>query len=82
MVEERASRNPWLTAFVDADPAAHAAEQAFWRDVTGYEVSPARGERGEFVTLATAERMTRVERCCPDGAAVLRDFAARLRGGS
>jgi isopentenyldiphosphate isomerase len=37
---------------------------------------------GEFVPLAIAERMTREERCCPDGAAVLRDYAARLRGGS
>jgi hypothetical protein len=41
----------WLTAFVDADSAAHVAELAFWRDVTGYEVSPSRGEHDEFVTL-------------------------------
>jgi isopentenyldiphosphate isomerase len=37
---------------------------------------------GEFVRLAIAERMTQDARCCPDGAAVLRDYAGRLRGGS
>ncbi len=46
---------PWLTAFVDVESAAHAAEQAFWRDVTGYQVSPARGEHDEFVTLVPPE---------------------------
>ena len=42
---------PWLTAFVDVEAAAHAAEQAFWRGVTGYAVSPVRGEHDEFVTM-------------------------------
>ncbi len=42
---------PWLTAFVDVEASAHPAEQAFWRDVTGYAVSSARGEHGQFVTL-------------------------------
>ena len=39
---------------------------------------------GEFVALARALELTRQERCCPDGAAVLRDYAGRLAapGGS
>jgi hypothetical protein len=41
----------WLTAFVDLAPADHDAGVAFWRAVTGYAVSPARGEHGQFATL-------------------------------
>ncbi len=37
---------------------------------------------GKFVGLACAERLAGEERCCPDGAAVLRQYGARLRGGS
>lgn len=41
----------WVTAFLDLAPESHAAGLAFWRDVSGWEVSPARGDHGEFVTL-------------------------------
>lgn len=37
---------------------------------------------GGFVAPAEAERVAREERCCPDGAAVLRDYDAALRDGS
>jgi len=37
---------------------------------------------GKFVALECAERLTRETRCCPDGAAVLRDYGSRLRDGS
>ena len=50
----------WLTAFLDvsADPAA---DEAFWRAVTGAGVSTRRGGRGEFASLVP-----------PDGDAYLR----------
>lgn len=41
----------WVTAFLDLAPENHAAGLAFWRDVTGWEASPSRGDNGEFVTL-------------------------------
>ena len=41
----------WITAFVDLAPEGHAEGLAFWRDVTGWEASPRRGDDGEFVTL-------------------------------
>jgi hypothetical protein len=41
----------WATAFIDLAPETHAAGLAFWRDVTGWEASPRRGDHGEFVTL-------------------------------
>jgi isopentenyldiphosphate isomerase len=37
---------------------------------------------GRFVPLAEAERMTREERCCPDGIAILRTYGAELRAES
>ena len=54
MVEERAqraSRNPWLTAFVDVGPEDHERTVTFWLGVTGYSLSPVRGEHGQFATL-------------------------------
>lgn len=45
----------WVTAFVDLAPDDHAAGLAFWRDVTGWEVSPSRGTDGEFVSLLPPE---------------------------
>ena len=45
----------WLTAFVDLAPGDHDAGQAFWRAVTGYAVSPARGGHGEFATLLPSD---------------------------
>ncbi len=41
----------WVSGFLDLAPASHAAGLAFWREVSGWEVSPARGDHGEFVTL-------------------------------
>ena len=34
----------WLTAFLDLSPEDHEPTLAFWRAVTGYEVSPPRGQ--------------------------------------
>jgi hypothetical protein len=45
----------WVSAFLDLAPEAHAPALAFWRDVSGWEVSPARGDHGEFVTLVPPE---------------------------
>jgi hypothetical protein len=41
----------WTSAFLDLPGHAHADGLAFWRDVTGWAVSPVRGAAGEFVTL-------------------------------
>ncbi|QZY28552.1 VOC family protein [Nocardioides coralli] len=41
----------WVSGFVDLAPAAYDAGLAFWRDVTGWTVSTARGDQDEFVTL-------------------------------
>ncbi len=41
----------WLTAFLDLPPDVHGAGSRFWSGVTGYAVSPARGDEAEFTTL-------------------------------
>ena len=41
----------WLTAFLDLSPEDHERTLAYWRAVTGYEASPARGDHGQFLTL-------------------------------
>jgi hypothetical protein len=41
----------WLTVFLDFPPDRFDAGIAFWRQVTGYGLSPARGGSGEFATL-------------------------------
>lgn len=41
----------WVSAFLDLAPGGYDRGLAFWRDVTGYAVSPPRGERDHFVTL-------------------------------
>jgi hypothetical protein len=41
----------WISAFLDFTAADFESEVAFWSDVTGYAVSPARGAEGEFATL-------------------------------
>ena len=51
----------WVTAFLDFPADEFDSEVAFWSDVTGYAVSPARGGNGEFATLMP-----------PDGDAFLR----------
>ena len=45
----------WASGFIDLEPAAYDVGLAFWRDVTGWQVSPARGEAGEFATLVPPE---------------------------
>ncbi len=45
----------WATGFLDLDPASYDVGVAFWRDVTGWPVSPSRGEAGEFATLVPPE---------------------------
>jgi hypothetical protein len=41
----------WLTLFLDFPADAFDAGAAFWREVTGSELSPFRGAAGEFATL-------------------------------
>ena len=41
----------WLTVFVDLPADQHAVGARFWQAATGYGISPARGEHGEFATL-------------------------------
>ena len=54
----------WCSAILDLEPASYDAALTFWRDVTGWEVSPARGEVGEFVSLVppTGDRHLLVQR--------------------
>ncbi|MFZ2503182.1 MAG: VOC family protein, partial [Nocardioides sp.] len=44
-------RTTWLTAFLDFPAESFAAGAAFWRAVTGFEVSASRGQTGEFAAL-------------------------------
>jgi hypothetical protein len=44
-------RARWLTVFLDFPAATHQAGVAFWREVTGSELSAFRGEHGQFATL-------------------------------
>jgi len=46
-----ASGPSWLTIFLDLAPEEYVDGVAFWRGVTGYAVSPARGDEGEFASL-------------------------------
>lgn len=41
----------WISAFLDLAPDAFERGREFWRQVTGYALSPARGEHDEFATL-------------------------------
>lgn len=45
----------WLSAFVDLAPDAFDDGVRFWRDVTGFAVSPRRGADDEFATLVPAD---------------------------
>ncbi len=58
----------WMTAFLDFSPAHHEEGVAFWSALTSYDVSPVRGDAGEFATLQP-----------PDGDGYLR--AQRLGDG-
>lgn len=54
----------WISAFLDLAADDHAAGLRFWREVTGWSVSPVRGEAAEFVTLlpASGDDHLRVQR--------------------
>lgn len=41
----------WLTIYVDLAPEDHEEGLAFWRAVTGYDLSEPRGDHGEFLSL-------------------------------
>ncbi|KAA1426044.1 VOC family protein [Nocardioides antri] len=41
----------WITAFLDSTPAAFDDSVAYWSALTGYDLSPPRGDAGEFATL-------------------------------
>lgn len=41
----------WLTAFVDVPAPAHTAAARFWCAVTGFRLSEARGDTGQFATF-------------------------------
>jgi len=54
----------WLTVFLDFPAGSFDSGVAFWRAVTGYELSAARGADGEFATLLppTGDAYLRVQR--------------------
>ena len=54
----------WLTAFLDLPAPEYDAAVAFWQAVTGYSVSPSRGEHDEFATLLppSGDAFLRVQR--------------------
>lgn len=54
-------RPTWMTAFLDFAPEGFEAGVDFWSALTAYDVSPRRGDHGEFATLLP-----------PDGDAYLR----------
>jgi hypothetical protein len=60
----------WLTVFLDFPPSSFDAGVRFWRAVTGYGLSPARGADGQFATLLP-----------PSGDAYLRVQRVRAGGG-
>jgi hypothetical protein len=41
----------WINLFLDVPREDAVAEREFWSAATGWELSPERGERGQFVTL-------------------------------
>ncbi len=54
----------WITAFLDFPAEEFEPAVAFWREVTGYDLSNPRGDTGEFATLlpATGGAFLRVQR--------------------
>lgn len=45
----------WLTAFIDLPAAEHERGGEFWSGVTGWPLSPPRGDTDEFTTLLPAD---------------------------
>ena len=41
----------WASAFLDFPASSYAPGVAFWRQVTGFDLSPSRGDHQEFATL-------------------------------
>lgn len=62
----------WYSGFLDLDAASYDAGLAFWRDVSGWSVSAARGEDGEFVTLEPedGDALLRVQRLASGGSRI------------
>lgn len=58
----------WMTAFLDLPADTYDDTVAFWRAVTGYDLSPARGEHSEFASLVppSGDEHLRVQRLGPD----------------
>ncbi|HEY2388280.1 MAG TPA: NUDIX domain-containing protein [Candidatus Binatia bacterium] len=69
------------TAYADAGTRVHGMVYRARHDGP-FVLQPEEIVSGKFVALGCAERLTREARCCPDGAAVLRVYADRLRAGS
>lgn len=59
----------WLTAFIDLPARSFDPAVRFWSDVTGYAVSPPRGDHGEFATLEPpdADAHLKVQRLADGG---------------
>jgi hypothetical protein len=71
--------NPlWLSAFLDFSADVHEAGSAFWSEVTGYAVSPTRGEHDEFTTLVPpdGDDYLRIQRTGANGPSVHIDVHA------
>jgi hypothetical protein len=68
----------WLTAFLDFRTDEFDEGVAFWHAVTGYDVSPRRGEREEFATLVppSGDAFLRVQRLDAAGPGVHLDVHA------
>jgi len=45
----------WITVFLDFPAPGFGSGVTFWQEVTGYRLSPPRGEAGEFATLLPPE---------------------------
>jgi Glyoxalase-like domain len=58
----------WLTVFLDFPAPAFEPGVTFWREVTGYGLSPLRGDRGQFATLLppSGDAYLRVQRVLDD----------------
>jgi hypothetical protein len=71
-------RPTWLTAFLDFPEDEYDRGVAFWQAVTGYDVSPRRGERDEFATLLppSGDAFLRVQRLGAGGPGVHLDVHA------
>ena len=74
----------WLTIFLDFPGGSSDAGVAFWREVTGTELSPSRGMAGEFATLLPpdGDSYLRVQRVGEGAGGCHLDVHADLREGS